>query len=109
MAQRPPLLPPPGPRCVPTAGASGHLRRVVEGMAGGGSPQEPLDPVFMLAGLRLRVVCGCGHSTKPQIGKLAVRHRVPSVTPIRQVIERLRCSRCGGRPTVAEPLRASAA
>jgi len=50
------------------------------------------------------VVCGCGRSTKPRIGELAVRHRVPSVTPIRQVIERLRCSRCGDKPATAEPV-----
>jgi len=68
------------------------------------SRPKPADPVFLLAGLRLHVVCGCGRSTKPRIGELAARHRVPSVTPIRQVIARLRCSQCGDKPTVAEPV-----
>ncbi|MDJ0390260.1 hypothetical protein QMO56_19285 [Roseomonas sp. E05] len=68
------------------------------------SRSNPADPVFLLAGLRLHVVCSCGRSTKPRIGALTVRHRVSSVTPIRRVIERLRCSRCGDKPTVAEPV-----
>jgi len=45
-------------------------------MAANYDQPKPIDPSFLLAGLRLQVVCGCGRSTKPRIGELAVRQRV---------------------------------
>lgn len=53
---------------------------------------------------QLHVMCGCGRSTKPRIGALAVWHLVPGVTPLRRMITRLRCARYSNRPTLAEPV-----
>lgn len=68
------------------------------------SPQ-PVDPVWYRHFDYLHLGCACGHRAALQIGPLARRHGMARETKLYQVIDRMLCSRCGGRP-IAVAVRA---
>jgi hypothetical protein len=63
-----------------------------------GSPQ-PVDPVWYRERDYLHLACGCGHKAALQVGPLAYRHGLASNTRLYQLVDLLRCSRCGARPS----------
>lgn len=66
-----------------------------------GSPQ-PVDPVWYRKWEYLHLACGCGHKAALQIGPLARRHGLATDTRLYQLVDLMRCSRCGAKPAAVE-------
>ena len=70
-----------------------------------GSPQ----PVDLLWYRRhdgvLRAWCRCGHYAEVRLVEMERRYRLSPYMRVYQMIERLRCSRCGQRPRFADVVR----
>jgi len=60
---------------------------------------KPIDPVFYRRGCIFRIRCGCGHSLAQPLGLFADERDIPRTSRIHEIIARLRCSRCGAKPT----------
>ena len=61
-----------------------------------GSPQ-PVDPIWYRRHERLYVRCRCGHSASGVIGRVARHAGMSEHERLWQMVERLRCSKCGAR------------
>ena len=74
-----------------------------------GSP-KPVDPLWYRRhdGV-LRAWCRCGHHAEVRLVEVERRHRLSPDMRVYQVVERLRCSRCGQRPRYAEVVRSGLA
>lgn len=70
-----------------------------------GSPQ-PVDPVWYRRRQQFKLACRCGHAALMPIGALAGRHGISGETRLWQIIERLRCSRCGAAPSQVDVVSA---
>jgi hypothetical protein len=64
-----------------------------------GSPQ-PVDTVSMRWRWWFHLGCAaCGHRAALSIGALALQHELPPATNLYRIANRLRCGRCGARPS----------
>lgn len=63
---------------------------------------KPIDSLRQLAGCWLRVHCACGHRISRQVQAFAIEHHLAPDLQAYQVIDRLRCSRCGAKGARAD-------
>lgn len=66
-----------------------------------GSPQ-PVDPVWYREQEYLHLGCSCGRRVALQIGPLARRHGLGSNAKLYKLVDLLRCSQCGARPSAVD-------
>jgi hypothetical protein len=66
-----------------------------------GSPQ-PVDPIWYRQHEWLHLSCRCGHRAALHIGALALQHELAGSVRLYQIIDRMRCQRCGARPAGIE-------
>lgn len=59
---------------------------------------KPVDPLFWLHGRYLRAVCACGHNLSMEVSTFAALAGLPKNMLAHQLIDRLKCSKCGQRP-----------
>ena len=59
---------------------------------------KPIDPIWYRLECDLSVQCACGHGFRETVGAFVRRHRLNQAMKLHQLIDRLRCTRCGGRP-----------
>lgn len=63
---------------------------------------KPVDPLYWLHGRYLRVACACGHRFSQEVSDFAKAHTLPGAMLAHEMIAKLRCSRCGEKPAMAE-------
>jgi hypothetical protein len=66
-----------------------------------GSP-KPVDYIWHRRTWWLRLTCTCGRAALLPIGQTARLAGLPETARLYQLIDRLRCADCGGRPTRVE-------
>ena len=74
-------------------------------MAANYNRPKPIDPIAYRRGCYLNIKCKCGHAVSVQLGKFARDNRISDKTQIYQLIKRLKCKRCGARPSYADATR----
>lgn len=74
-------------------------------MAANYNRPKPIDPIWYRSSCWLRIRCACGNNVIEQLGRFARRNRIHPDTLAHELIERLRCSRCGSPPSFAEVTR----
>jgi hypothetical protein len=65
----------------------------------------PVDPLWYRRDCLLRITCGCSRQLKERVGDFEARHRLRADLKFYEVIRRLRCSRYGGPPKMADVVR----
>lgn len=63
---------------------------------------QPADPLWYRRGWFLRIDCDCGHKVILPLDDVARVYRLPDKTLVYDVIQRLRCSKCGSRTAEAD-------
>lgn len=67
-------------------------------MAANYNRPKPVDPIWYRQGCYLRIQCACGRRIIAPLGEFARSHRISFDTRVYELIARLRCSQCGGKP-----------
>lgn len=60
---------------------------------------KPIDTIHYRKDCIFRIHCGCGHFIIEPLGQFSAARGIPITTRIYKVIDRLKCTKCGGRPT----------
>lgn len=69
------------------------------------SSPKPVDPIWYQPGAWLNIQCGCGRNENYSLRDFARLHRLNKNMLLHQLIERLRCIKCGERPRFADVTR----
>jgi hypothetical protein len=59
---------------------------------------KPIDPIWYRQSCYISIRCACGRSLVEPLGDFARSRGIHFDTHIYKLIDRLRCSRCGGEP-----------
>jgi hypothetical protein len=58
---------------------------------------KPVDPIWYRQHEVLHLRCRCGHQARAMVGVLALQSGLSGQQHLWELVERLRCSRCGAR------------
>lgn len=70
-------------------------------MAANYNRPKPVDPVAYRGACTIRVRCVCGRQIADRLDHFAQMHRILPHTKLYELMARLRCRRCGARPSVS--------
>lgn len=60
---------------------------------------KPIDPVWYRRTCYIRLSCACGRTLVEQLGDFARARHISDRVRIYQILDRMKCSACGQKPT----------
>jgi len=66
------------------------------------SSPKPIDPLWYRRDCFINAACTCGRRVSLDLGALIRKHRLDENQSLYQLIDRLKCSSCGNRPSACD-------
>lgn len=60
---------------------------------------KPVDPLWYRSGWSISIHCACGRHHVQRLDRFAAERAIPRDLQLGPLIDRLRCSQCGARPS----------